>query len=256
MENKMKAKMASGGKALGTFFESGSAITAECLALGGLDYIIIDTEHGPYDTESAMEFICAAVRRGMTPLVRVKDSTRPSILKMLDVGAMGLIIPDIHSIDEVKQLISYGKYYPQGNRGVAFARGNGYGFADPKPLTEYFAEANAETMLIPQCETKECLEDIENIAAVDGIAGIFIGPYDLSTALGMPGQFEDPAVQQAISRILKACHAAHKFALIYADDGVSAKKLFQQGFDSVAVNMDTILYIRAIQQLCQEAFSL
>ena len=253
MKNQLKEKMLAGKKTVGTFFESGSAITAECLALGGLDYIIIDTEHGPFETESVMEYVCACERRGTTPLVRVKDKQRASILKSLDVGAMGLIIPDINSREEVLEIIKYGKYFPQGERGVAYGRGSGYGYAHPQPIEDYFAGCNRETMLIPQCETIGCLEDIESIAAVDGVDGIFIGPFDLSTALGIPGQFDAPQMVEAIGRILKACKAAGKFAMIYADNGTKARELFEQGFDSAAVNMDTILLIRCMQEMRKEA---
>ncbi|WP_101912916.1 HpcH/HpaI aldolase family protein [Megasphaera vaginalis (ex Bordigoni et al. 2020)] len=252
MHNRLKEKLQNREKAIGTFFESGSTITAECLALGGLDYIIIDTEHGPFETESAMEFICACQRRKMTPLVRVKDKYRSSILKMLDVGAMGIVIPGIESVAEVNDIVRYGKYYPVGERGVAYARGCGYGFADSLSITDYFAEANRETLLLPQCETAGCLDRIEEIAAIEGIDGIFIGPYDLSTALGKPGQFTAPEVISAIDRILKACQQAGKFSMIYADDTAAAKRRFQQGFDSVAVNMDTILFIRMIQNLVRD----
>lgn len=252
MENMAKSKMINGETVLGTFFESGSTITVECLALAGLDYIIIDTEHGPFESESVMEFVCAAKRRNLVPFVRTKDASRPAILKMLDVGAEGLIVPDIRNIEEVRRLVVYSKYYPLGERGVAFGRGCGYGFAEPKDMKAYFEECNRETLLIPQCETLECLEDIENIVAVDGVGGIFIGPYDLSTALGKPGDFEADIVVQAIQRILTACKSVGKFAMIYAQDGIAARKYFAQGFSAAAVNMDTILLIQAIQSLVQQ----
>ena len=89
MKNAIKEKMRSGEKVLGTFFELGGNTAVECLGLAGLDFFIIDTEHGPFDVESAMNFIRAGELRGISPLVRVKDTTRPSILKMLDIGAMG-----------------------------------------------------------------------------------------------------------------------------------------------------------------------
>jgi 4-hydroxy-2-oxoheptanedioate aldolase len=123
MKNLMKEKMAKGEKTLGLMFESGSTTMTECIALAGLDYIIIDTEHGPFEAETVMELVCTAARRNMTPLVRVKEISRPAILKMLDVGAMGLIIPCVNTVEEIKKIVSYGKYFPQGNRGVAFARG-------------------------------------------------------------------------------------------------------------------------------------
>lgn len=253
MLNELKKKMAEGEQVLGTFLELGSTSIVECLALGGYDYIIIDTEHGPFETESVMEFVCAAKRRNMTPLVRTKDASRPAILKSLDAGAMGLIIPNIHNVEEVKQVVKYGKYFPVGERGVAFGRGCGYGMEKQQIMDEYFEEANRETMLIPQCETAGCLEHIEEVVAIDGVDGIFVGPYDLSTAMGKPGRFTDPEILAAIERVLKACKVVNKPCFIYADSAEKSRKYFAQGFEAVTLSMDSILFIEAMKNLIAQA---
>lgn len=252
MKNMLKEKINNNETVIGTFLEIGSTGMVECLALGGFDYIIIDTEHGPFETESVMEFIGTAKRRGMTPLVRTKDASRPAVLKNLDVGAMGLIIPNIHSVEEVLQVVRYGKYYPAGERGVAFGRGCGYGMEKEQPLDLFFDECNQETMLIPQCETTGCLENIETIAALPGVDGIFVGPYDLSTSMGKPGQFDDPQVAAAIERVLKACKAAEKPCFIYADTTAKSRAYFDRGFEAVTLSMDAILVIRAMKALIEE----
>lgn len=252
MLNKLRKKMLSGEQVLGTFLELGSSSVVECLALSGYDYIIIDTEHGPFETESVMEYICASKRRDMTPLVRTKDASRPAILKSLDAGAMGLIIPNLHSVEEVKQVVKYGKYYPIGERGVAFGRGCGYGMEKEQTMEEYFAEANREAMLIPQCETVGCLEHIEEVVAIDGVDGIFIGPYDLSTAMGKPGQFSSQDVLAAIKRILDACKSVGKPCFIYADSVEKTRKYFEQGFESVTLSMDSILFINAMKNIISQ----
>ncbi|MDR1874812.1 MAG: 4-hydroxy-2-oxovalerate aldolase, partial [Synergistaceae bacterium] len=128
MKNLMKSRIQRGERVVGTFFELGGTTAVECLGLTGLDFFIIDTEHGPFDVESAIEFVRAAGAYSITPLVRVKDATRPSVLKMLDVGAQGLIVPNIHTADEVRQLVEYGKYYPKGRRGFAATRVVDFGF--------------------------------------------------------------------------------------------------------------------------------
>ena len=125
MKNLLREKIMNGVKTVGTFFEAGNASVAEALALTDLDYMLIDTEHGPFDVESVMLMLRGAELHGTTALVRVKDSNRNSILKMLDIGAGGLIIPQVHSIEEIKKIVEYGKYFPVGQRGVAFARGAG-----------------------------------------------------------------------------------------------------------------------------------
>jgi len=253
-KNEMKAKLRSGEKVLGTFFELGGGTAVECLGLAGLDFFIIDTEHGPFDVESSMEFVRAAGLYDISPLVRVKDAARSSILKMLDIGAQGLIVPGVRTADEVKQIVEHGKYYPMGRRGVAPTRIAGFGF-NPlmRDLETWFAWNNGETMIIPQCETSECLDGIEEIAAIEGVDGIFVGPYDLSVALGKPGRFDDPAYNAAVDRVLKACRAAGKFSFIYTGDANATKKYFADGFDGVACGMDTMLYVSAFKNLIAAA---
>jgi len=253
MKNAVKLKMQNGEKALGTFFELGGSSAIECLGLAGLDFAIIDTEHGPFETESAADFARAAELRGVAPFVRVKDPTRPSILKMLDVGAMGLIIPCVQSTDEVRKIVEYGKYFPLGQRGFAHARKSGWGFEPfAKEVGSYFETCNNETMLIPQCETRGCLERIEEIAAIPGVDGIFIGPYDLSVALGKPARFDDPEFIAAIARILAACKDAGKFSFIYAANKDGVKKYLAEGFDGVAYSMDSVTLIEAYRAFLNE----
>ena len=254
MKNICKEKLLRGEKVVGTFFEMGGASAVECLGLAGLDFLIVDTEHGPFDVESTMDLVRAANLRGITPMARIKDITRPSVLKMLDIGVQGLIVPSVQSAEEVRALVEYGKYFPLGKRGVAFGREAGWGAADfaSGSLESYFETCNRETMLIPQCETLGCLEHIEEIAAIDGIDGIFIGPYDLSTAMGCPGQFQSPAFREAVERVCRACKAAGKFVTIYANDAAESRDYFQRGFDGVAMATDTSHYIQAFRRLMAE----
>lgn len=253
MKNLLKEKMLSGKNVLGSFFELGSSTAVEALGISGLDYLIIDTEHGPFDTESSMNFIRAAELKNITPLVRIKDITRPSVLKMLDIGAKGLIVPCVETVDEVKKLVEWSKYYPLGKRGLFMARPSGYGFEDfSKNINEYFKICNSETLLIPQCETIGCLDNIVEIVNIEGVDGIFIGPYDLSIGMGKPAQFGDPVFKEAISSILKACKDAGKFAFIYTGDNAAAKQYFKDGFDGVAVNMDVAILVKAYKSLINE----
>ena len=250
MKNKLREKMLSGEKTIGSFFELGSGSAMECLALSGLDYVIIDTEHGPYDPLSALEFIRVARLYGVTPLARVPEISRPAILKLLDAGAMGLVIPDVNSVDEVRNIVRWGKYPPLGNRGVAPTAGTDFWMKDyaTQGLEHYFEVCNRETMLFPQCETVGCLEHIEEIVAIDGVDGIFIGPFDLSTAMGIPGQFEKAEFQSALRHIQKVCAAAGKPSIIYAASEKAVKDGFAIGFDSVTYNMDVNILINAYKE--------
>lgn len=248
MKNLMREKFLRGEKVLGSFFTLGNSAAIECMALAGMDLLIIDTEHGPFDVESTENFIRAAEVHNITPIVRVKDGSRASVLKMLDIGAMGLIIPYIKSVEEVKNIIKYGKYSPLGERGYGLTRKNGFGMAPyAQDIGDYMKACNRETMIIPQCETVEALECIEEIAALDGVDGIFVGPYDLSISMGIPGQFDNPILISAIKRVQKACKNAGKMSMILGVNGEVAKARFEGGYDGV-VTVDMILLASAVRQ--------
>ena len=257
MKNQMKEQLAQGRLAVGIFYELGGAAAAECLGIAGLDFMIVDTEHGPYDVESSLVAIAAAERRGCTPLVRIKEVSRSSVMKMLDVGAKGLIVPDVRTVEEVRALVGYAKYAPMGPRGFAFTLASGYGFdQEAQDVRGYFDLCNRETLLIPQCETLEALEHIEEIAAMEGVDGIFVGPYDLSVAMGKPAQMDNAELTAAIAHVLEVCKRHGKISMIYAGSAESAAAFLRQGFDCVACGMDSILLIQAARKLVADVHGL
>jgi 4-hydroxy-2-oxoheptanedioate aldolase len=247
MKNTTREKMLRGEKTLGTFLELGSATVAECLGLGEMDYCIIDTEHGPFDPLAALDFIRAARLYGMTPFARTQEISRAAILKLLDAGAQGLIIPCVNTVEEAEAIVRYGKYGPVGERGVANAAGTGFWYEDyaQHGLPHYFEVSNREAMLIPQCETLGCLEHLEEIVRMDGIDGIFVGPFDLSTAMGIPGEFDRPEFQEALRHIQRTCAEAGKPSLIFAGTEEAARADFAMGYDSVAYGMDATILVNA-----------
>ncbi|MBS1420307.1 MAG: hypothetical protein HP001_08780 [Oscillospiraceae bacterium] len=249
MKNVLREKMLSGEKTLGTFMELGTATAAECLGLAGLDYLIIDTEHGPFNPQSALDFIRAAKLYNITPLARVQEISRAAILKLLDVGAMGLIIPCVNTVEEAKTIVSYGKYAPVGERGVANTAGSGFWFEDyaSHGMPAYFETSNRETLLFPQCETLGCLEHLEEIVILPGIDGIFVGPFDLSTAMGIPGQFDKPEFKEALRHIQAVCARANKPSIIFAASESAAREGFQMGYDSVTYGMDATMLVNAFR---------
>jgi 4-hydroxy-2-oxoheptanedioate aldolase len=247
MKNILKEKLERTKKPLGTFFSIGSGLAVEALGIAGMDYVILDKEHGPFGVETVAEYIRCAERRNITPIVRVKDFTRPSILRVLDIGAQGIIIPMIKTREEIDRIIEYSKFYPMGNRGVAPTRASSFG--NFRSLEDYFEESNSEILVLPQCETRECVENIDEILSVDGVDGIFIGPYDLSQSFGKPGQFSDPVIQDAMDTVLSACKRHNKYSFIYASDKKSAAEYFNKGYDSVAVGMDILLYIETFRDI-------
>ena len=215
----------------------------------GLDYVIVDLEHSPVGPGTAAELVAAANDAGLGTLVRINAISRGQILKMLDAGAMGLIVPQVNTADEVRELVSYAKFAPLGNRGYCPTADGGWGFSDDYAagMPGYMAQANERTLVIPQCETTEALADIENIAAMEGVDGIFIGPFDLSISMGLPGAFEEQRFKAALTRIQQACRQAGKPCLIFAGDGAAAGVRLAQGFDGVAIGLDATMLIAGVR---------
>ncbi len=245
--NKLRDLYAAGKPAIGTFFSSGNAAMMECLGYTGLDFAVIDTEHGPFDTETMQDLIRAAEHAGLVPVVRIADVTHKEIQRAADCGAQGLIIPCLRSLDDFKKAVDLAKYAPAGNRGFIKGRGAGFGCADwtKGPLKEYFAKSNEKLMLIPQCETVEALEQIEEIAALPSVDGIFIGPFDLSTTMGIPGQFTNPEFLAAEQRVKKACEAAGKPCYILSMTEEEGSRLLNEGYAGVAHSLDFAMFTDA-----------
>ena len=247
MHNILKEKLAQGKQPLGTFVGTASPAVVECLGCAGLDFVILDNEHSPVEAETTAAMVRAAELRNVTPLARVREISRPAILKLLDVGVQGLIIPDVRGTEDVRRVVDYAKYAPVGRRGFCPSRKDGWGTDPQCGVLDTMAHFNQETLVIPQCETAEALSDIETIAAMDGVDGIFIGPFDLSISMGMPGDFEKPQFRAALERILSACRAAGKPCLIFAGDGAGAAVRFAQGYDAVAMGLDATLLIAGVK---------
>ena len=248
--NKLRDLYRAGKPAIGTFFSAGNASFMECLGYVGLDFVVIDTEHGPFDTMDMQELIRAAESGGLAPVVRIADVTHKEIQRAADCGAQGIIVPCLRNLDDFKKAADLAKYAPAGNRGFIKGRGAGFGYAEwtKGPLEQYYERSNEKLMLIPQCETKEALEQIEEIMALPGVDGIFIGPFDLSTCLGIPGQFDDPRYLAAKERVRKACEAAGKPCYILSMTPPEAVSLIAEGYAGVAHSLDFVLFTEAYKK--------
>ncbi|MBQ9020901.1 MAG: hypothetical protein IJ113_02640 [Eggerthellaceae bacterium] len=233
----------------GTFFELGGRGVMEALGNVGLDYVIIDTEHGPFSDESVADYILAAERHGLLPFVRIGDTRRPYVLRMADIGARGLVVPNIRSIDQVKELVDAAKFAPIGSRGFCPNRTSAWGAQDWAADAEsYMAQSNERLKVIPQCETIEALECVEEIAALEGVDGIFVGPFDLSIGMGVPLQLDHPDMLAAIERILAACKVAGKESYIFTSSIEDSRSWIERGFDSVTYSLDASILANAYKQ--------
>ena len=254
MGNLVKEKLQKGQKVIGTFFSMGNPSAMECLGYTGMDFAIIDTEHGPFDTESAMALVRSAESVGLTPFMRIADVSHKEIQRAVDMGVQALIVPCLRSLDDMRKLVDLAKFAPIGNRGFIKGRGSGFGYKDwaSGSVAEFMAQSNERLLVLPQCETAECLENIETVVAMDGIDGIFIGPFDLSISLGLPGDFENPVFLAAVDRILAACKAAGKYCLIFSTSTEKAREYLAHGFDGVAHNTDFTVFTEAFRAVVSE----
>ena len=253
MLNQLKETIEKNQYAVGTFLGVANPSIVEILGYTGLDFVAIDTEHGPYDTMDMSDLIQAAESKGLSPLVRVADLTHKEIQRAVDNGAEGIIIPCLKSTDDFRKAVDLCKFPPIGNRGFIKGRGSGFGNEDwaDGTLEEYMHNSNEKVLLLPQCETREALEEIEEIVRIEGIDGIFIGPFDLSISMGIPGQFDAPEFRQAVSRVLNACREAGKLCMIFSSSAEEAREYMNQGFDAVANSIDTIMFKKIYKEMVE-----
>lgn len=227
--------MARGETVYGMFLNTGSPILAEAVSLAGMDMVVIDSEHGPTGVMENLPLIQAAEYRGAVPIVRVPNKQSDTILKMLDIGAHGILVPRVNTPEEARQVVKAARYFPEGERGVASARASDYGFT---PLTEYFGLANQRNLVAVQCEDVACLPHLDEIAAIDGIDVIFIGPYDLSATMGAPGKVAYEAIRDTVSAVLDTVQRHGKAAGIFTKNPAEARFYAQLGFRFIIVGTD------------------
>lgn len=251
MLNRLKETIDTKGNAVGTFLGVTNVSEMEILGYTGLDFVIIDTEHGPYDTMQMSDLIKAADSSGLAPIVRIADVTHKEIQRAVDNGAQGLIVPCLYTVDEFKKVVELAKFAPVGKRGFIKARGSGFGNEEwaSGSLTSYMENSNERLLVLPQCETAEALEAIEEIVAIEGLDGIFIGPFDLSISMGIPAQFSNPVFQAALERVFRACKSAGKLCMIYTNNPEESRTYLAAGYDAVANSIDTIVYAQAYRDI-------
>lgn len=212
MANPVKLTLERGNRAFGTMI---SAVTwpgvMDVLAADGWQFVVIDTEHSRIGPEALEALIRAGTQAGLVVLVRPADADYHLIARVLDLGAAGVMVPHVDSVAEAKAVAAATYYPPAGQRGVgctAIA-------LSPRPLAECLAEANESVLTAVMIESREAIEVADQIAAVEGVDVLVVGPADLSTEMGMPGQFDDPRFVAAVGRVIAAAEGAGKAAGIH-----------------------------------------
>ncbi len=234
-KNLTKEKIKSGETACGVFINVACPSLVEVIGLIGFDFVLIDAEHGPMDIETCENMVRAADNVNITPLIRIAMNNQQNVLRYLDIGTLGVQMPMLNNKADVESAVRSVKYPPEGRRGLAGVRADGWGIA--RPLSEYVPEANRETMVIAQVETMEAVKNLKDFLTIPEIDVVFIGPTDLSSAMGYPGQVKHPEVQEMIDKLVKEIKAAGKAIGTVAYDIDTLKKCKEQGFQFIVYNV-------------------
>ncbi|MFC6864219.1 HpcH/HpaI aldolase/citrate lyase family protein [Halomicroarcula sp. GCM10025817] len=233
----LKQRLVDGETVVGTFVNVDSPAVTEAATLAGLDFTIIDQEHGPLTAETSLSMCMGAEVGGGAPIVRVRGNEAPEIQRALDVGAAGVQIPQVESRADAEAAVEAARFAPEGGRGLSpYVRAGEYGLQD-----DYTGTQNERTLLIVHVEGQEGIDNLDGILAVDGIDVIFLGPYDLSQALGVPGEVTSEQVVETMSDICDRARAADTVVGAYADTPAIANQWIESGVQYVAVSVDCSL---------------
>lgn len=232
----LRSRLTAGEFLVGTWLTSLDPSVAELLAGAGYDFLVVDMEHGVADAAHLQAFCIAARAGGSAVLARIGANEPVHIMHALDVGAAGVIVPQIRSVADVERAVAWSRYPPAGLRGAAARRPSDYG----RRVKEYFAAADETVLCCVQIETREALEVIDDILVVPGVDALLIGPNDLAAALGHLGDPGHAEVEAAVSGVLERATAAGvPVGYVSASpDPAPARARRDQGFAFVTVGID------------------
>ena len=238
------ARVRAGETLLGSIIALPCAEVAEMFSRAGFDWLFVDTEHAPLDPLAAQGLLQAA---RCPCLVRVPAGEEAAIKKALDIGAAGVVVPQVNSAEDAERIVRYCRYPPRGSRGVGIVRAQGYGL----DFKEYVAGANDSVIVMLQIEHIDAVNNIDSIVRVPGVDALMIGPYDLSGTMGKLGQVNDPEVEQAIETVRKACAVAGMKLAIFASTAEGMKPYLRKGYTLPIAGMDLMLLAAAARGVVQ-----
>ena len=243
--NKFKAALAAKEIQIGCWSALASPISTEVLGLAGFDWLVLDGEHAPNDISTFIPQLMALKGSSSAPVVRVPTNEPVIIKRMLDIGFYNFLIPFVETAEEAARAVSSTRYPPEGIRGVSVShRGNMFG-----TVADYFALSNKNISVLVQIESQTGVDNVDAIAATDGVDGLFVGPSDLAAALGHLGNASHPEVQQAIQHIFASAKAHGKPSGILAPVEADARRYLEWGATLVAVGSDLGVFRSATQKL-------
>jgi 2-keto-3-deoxy-L-rhamnonate aldolase RhmA len=223
---------------LGTWITAPHPSIVELMASQPFDWLCVDLEHSPVSRTELQVALALIQGKGKKAFVRVPFNSHLEIKYPLDAGADGIIIPMVNSADEARRAIEHCLYPPTGKRGVGLARAQGFGFEFEKHLQKNLKELT----IIVQIEHINAVREIDEILAVPGVSGVFLGPYDLSGSMGIPGQFDHPDMISAINKVADSTVKSGKLlgAHVIAPDHKAVNTYTERGYDFIAFSLDTL----------------
>lgn len=234
--NPVKQKLARGEAVIGTFIKSVDPAMTEIVCQSGFDFVILDNEHTAMNKETLVQLVRVAEIHGVPAIVRVRDDDTPQILQALDTGAYGVQVPNLRTAADARKAVDAMYYGPRGKRGFANTqRAAGYGMLE---VGEYLRRVDENLLFVGYCETREAVENLDEILEVDGLDIVFMGPSDLSQAFGVIGQVNHPLVQDTMDRVIAKTQRAGRVAGTVASDGNAAKALIARGVRFIVMSSD------------------
>jgi len=246
----LREKLTGGQVLFGPFLKIPASVVPELVGYAGFDFCIIDLEHSPFSFERAEDMVRAAQVAGLNAVIRTYDSQPSTLVRALDTGCAGVLVPNVKNRQEVETVVRGARFHPLGERGMdPHARAARYRTASTEI---FFAHDNEKRLLGVQIEGVAGVENLDEIMGVEGVDLIFVGPYDLSQSLGRPGEIQHPEVRTKVEEIAQRVRSHGKSLGIYADSAEEARHWRACGIQLIAVSIDIYYLLNACRSMVED----
>ena len=236
----LRQKLDAGEPVVGVLATQADASLAETIGLLGFDFFMLDCEHGAASPRDAEAVVLGCERRGITPLARIGTADPKAILQFLDAGLAGVMMPGITTADQVQALVDAVKYPPLGTRGLGPVRAASF-MLGAQSQADYVAQANRQTVVLPQIEDVACLAALDDLLSVDGVDGFVIGPRDFAMSMGFTDGPGHPEVREALDEVERRVIESGKLVGTVAGTGAQARALVERGVRFVLTSLTALL---------------
>lgn len=244
----IRSRLLGGEVTVGTFQLIDSAMVSEMIGEAGMDFVVYDQEHGPLGAETTLELSAAAQNKDIAPIVRVRKNDEAEIQRALDIGTAGVQVPQVETREDAEAAVEAARFGPLGSRGLSqYVRAGDYVGSE-----NYTDTQNERVLLIVQVEGERGIENIDEILDVSGIDAVFLGPYDLSQSLGIPGQVTDDRVEELMEEVCQRGAEEDVVVGAFADTPEIANQWIEAGVQYVTMGVAAALFTNHLAELTQE----